>query len=157
MLRISTLYRDQSVQRTDNGLDNTETVVPYPARVRAVPLHQTGHIASGVSYSLCSSDCLPGGSKADQSPPSRVHIMQDRKHSSTHPYTIMTWTSKNRIMFTPGKGKPLYRPGQALRVPRRSDPQISGQWAHGGGEVSPKRRPPLPPTSPGNIPGTHFC
>jgi len=48
-----------------------------------------------------------------------------------------------------------YRPGQDLRFPGSSGFQISRQSAHEGGNfVSPTHRPS---STPGNIPGTHFC
>jgi len=49
----------------------------------------------------------------------------------------------------------LYRPGQALRVPRGPSSPISRQSTYEGGNVvSPTHRLYL---TPGNIPGTHFC
>jgi hypothetical protein len=49
----------------------------------------------------------------------------------------------------------LYKPGQTLRVPGGSVPQISRHSANEGGEVvSLMHRPPL---TPGNTPGAHFC
>ena len=41
--------------------------------------------------------------------------------------------------------KSYYGPGQALRFPGDWGFQISRQWTHEGGKVSPTHRPPLPP------------
>jgi hypothetical protein len=51
--------------------------------------------------------------------------------------------------------QPLYRPGQALGVPRGPGSPNSRQSEYEGSKVvSPTHRLPLPP---GNIPGVHFC
>jgi hypothetical protein len=85
--------------------------------------------------------------------PARIHFSPPPCFSLVRPLL------RSSVSITTGSiGKPISNsPGQGLRFPGGWGSLISRQSAHECSKVSLTQRPSLPPPTPINIPGTHFC